>query len=233
MIDFLTTEGLVPFSTALGIVLGLLILELVAALSGFSFISSEADGPDIDLDADFDLDGPDLDFDGPDLDVDIDTDAAPGISGGGLLGWLGIGKVPVAIWVASALTGFGVSGVLLQSMIQWITGLTLPSALAVPLAIAPAVFFAKVLSVQLARIVPKTESSALNARNLAGAHGVISQGTARRGSPAEVRVKDRHGNTHYLRLEPYEDEAELVKGAEVYVTRMADGALRLMETTTD
>jgi hypothetical protein len=40
-----------------------------------------------------------------------------------------------------------------------------------------------------------------------------------KGEAAEVRVTDSYGNTHYLRAEPLEDDAEIPQGADVLVIR--------------
>ena len=43
--------------------------------------------------------------------------------------------------------------------------------------------------------------------------------TTARGRPAEVRVSDRFGNTHYLRAEPLRDDVSIAQGTEVIVLR--------------
>jgi hypothetical protein len=50
--------------------------------------------------------------------------------------------------------------------------------------------------------------------------GTVTQGTARRGSPAEVRLRDRHGNTHYQRCEPWHEADVIPEGTEVVTLRM-------------
>jgi hypothetical protein len=71
----------------------------------------------------------------------------------------------------------------------------------------------------ISMIMPKTETSATQIRLLGGYRGVISQGTAIRGKPAEAKIKDRHGNIHYLRVEPFADEAVYSQGSEVMIVR--------------
>ena len=67
--------------------------------------------------------------------------------------------------------------------------------------------------------MPKTETTAVRARHLGGYHGTITQGTASRGKPAEVKIKDRHGNIHYLRVEPLHDDDSFVQGTDVTLIR--------------
>ena len=48
---------------------------------------------------------------------------------------------------------------------------------------------------------------------------MITQGTAARGKPAEAKIKDRHGNIHYVRVEPLDDDAVFPKGSDVRLIR--------------
>ncbi len=232
MTELLFAPYMMPFTVALGLLFGLLALELVAALAGASLMAGggEADA-DFDLDAgldadlDVDLDG----FDVSDLDVDIDVDGIeidgaettdPGVAGG-LLSWLGLGEVPFLIWLGVFLACFGLAGLILQTVLMQAMGFALPPTLASLVAALPAIGFTRRLARGLARLVPKMESEALSQNHLGRRRGVVSQGTAARGRPAEVRVTDRYGNTHYLRAEPLRDGEELPQGTEVLVLRKA------------
>lgn len=232
---FLTPEAF-PFSIALCVVLGLFILEIISLILGGSIMAIGSDAPDIDvdLDADFDIDlDTDIDTDidaGLDIEADLstDTDIAPS----GLLGWLGITEVPFLIWLVSFLTIFGLSGLVILNVGSAMTGLTIPLAVSVPLATVAAAYCARFIARVVAAIMPKTESTAMRTRFLGGHHGVISQGTARRGHPAEAKIKDRHGNTHYLRVEPLDDDAEIPQGRDVHVIRKRDGMFFVVDITT-
>ncbi|MCJ8333124.1 MAG: YqiJ family protein, partial [Epibacterium sp.] len=70
-----------------------------------------------------------------------------------------------------------------------------------------------------ARVLPQTETSALSESSLGRRRGVVTQGTAARGRPAEVRVMDGYGNAHYLRAEPMSEGDEISAGTEVLVIR--------------
>lgn len=236
MYEFIFSNNMFPFTLALALVLGLLVLEVIALLLGGSLLGSDSDGFDVDSgDLDFDIDTIDADAD---FEIDIDStapeqpgleDAIPSAS----TGWFGLGKVPIAIWVASLLTGFGLSGFIIQSILRGAFDWTMPALLAVPLAALPALWFVEFLSNTLARLIPKTETTAMSRRHMGSQHGVITQGNARRGQPAECRIRDRHGNLHYLRVEPLEDDATLTEGTEVYVIRRRNGTFRAVEITID
>lgn len=224
------TEPFVPFTISLALLFGLLALELVLALIGGTLLGL---GADADMDVDLDLDAADIgdldidfgeadasmfDFAEPELDADLDG-AAPESISAGPASWLGIGKVPTLIWIAAVLSGFGVTGVALQGFATAILGATLPASLiAVPAAVA-GIWFARQFGVVFARLLPKTETTAMSENHLGRRTGVVTQGTARRGHPTEVKVTDRHGNTHYLRAEPLKDNDAISAGTKVLVLR--------------
>ena len=83
----------------------------------------------------------------------------------------------------------------------------------------PALAITRVIANWVALIMPKTETTAVRARHLGGYRGTITQGTASRGKPAEVKIKDRHGNIHYLRVEPLHDDDSFAQGADVTLIR--------------
>ena len=181
----------------------------------------EADTPDldVDLDADFDIE----------MDVDIDTDLA--IAPSGLLGWIGIKEVPFMMWLVSFLTMFGLSGLVLQSALKGIVGAPLPAVLAALIALPAGLFGARFIARTISTIMPKHESEAMRTRFLGGHHGTITQGTAKRGKPAEAKIQDRFGNFHYLRVEPLDDEDVIPQGAAVHVIRRKDGMFFVVDIT--
>ena len=224
MFDFLLEGAFAPFTMALALLFGLLGLELIALVLGGSLLAGDGE---IDLDV---VDAPDLDIGDFDLDIDADIDLsdleladvevdAPGAAPAGPLAWLGLGKVPFLIWLVVVLAGFGLSGMGLQLTLRDLLGFDLPSWIAAIPAGLFGLWFARGFGSVFARLLPKTETEAMSERMLARRRGVISQGTASRGRPAEVRVMDRFGNTHHLRAEPLQDKDTLEQGTEVLVLR--------------
>ena len=210
MLEFLLSGAVAPFSLALALLFALLALELVLALLGGSIFAggTGVEAPELDLP---DIDGLDLDPDGIDLG---DAEAVSGVSS-----VLGLGKTPFMIWLASALLGFGAGGLVLQSALSATLGSTLPGWLAAIPALLGAWGFARGFGGLFARLIPQDETQSVSEAHLGRRRGVITQGTAERGRPAEVRVTDRHGNPHYLRAEPLEDGARLAQGSAVLVLR--------------
>ncbi|MEM0976047.1 MAG: OB-fold-containig protein [Pseudomonadota bacterium] len=239
---FLLETAFVPFSFALALFFGLLLLEIVAGLVGATLLGlgsnaefdlelSDVDFADIDFDV-VDLDAVDLeafdislsDFEGS----DVQALAPSGVAG--LLGWLGLGKVPMLIWIATFLVGFGLTGMTVQVLWQEFLNFTLPVMIVAVAAGVIGLWIAKSFGRVFARILPKTETTALSERRLGRRRGIITSGTARRGSPAEVRVNDQFQNTHYIRAEPLRDDAKISAGTEVLVLRATfDGSYYLVE----
>lgn len=227
MPEALFAPEMAPFTLALALLVGLFVLELLFLLIGLSLLSPGAEpevdvpGGEIDVDVgDLGAAGVDVqafDIDPGDYEVPTLEEAPPPPSG--LATLLGLGRTPVILWLAALLLGFGVAGFVGQSLLNGVWGAMLPAALAAPLALVPGLAFARGFAGTFARILPKTESTAVATSRLGHRRGVVTQGTARRGKPAEVKVTDFHGNLHYIRAEPMDDDAILPRGTDVLVLR--------------
>ncbi|MFY0310109.1 OB-fold-containig protein [Leisingera sp. D0M16] len=227
MFDFLLDGAFAPFSLALALLGGLAVLELLALLLGGSLIGSDGDAG---LDA---ADGADIggfpdaadlgdlgDVDLADLDgADTADSAGAADASGSLASWLGLGRMPALIWLAALLMGFGLSGIGLQMVLKSYLGFAAPAWMPGLPAGAFGLWFARGFGGVFARLLPQTETEALSERSLGRRRGVITQGTAAQGRPAEVRVTDGYGNAHYLRAEPFQAGEELAQGTEVLVMR--------------
>ena len=219
MYTLFTSAGAVPFSIALAVVAGLFLLEIATALLGGSILGVGTDAPDVDVDLDFDFSA--------DVEAGLDiTDGVDGVdvpeadaSTGGIFTWIGARDVPILIWLVSFLTMFGLAGLILQSVSNALIGGMLSPLVAMVIVFMPALAVTRIIANWVALIMPKTETTALRARHLGGYHGTITQGTASRGKPAEVKIKDRHDNIHYLRVEPLHDDVSFPQGAEVTLIR--------------
>jgi membrane protein implicated in regulation of membrane protease activity len=143
------------------------------------------------------------------LDMHADVDG-----GGDLLGWLGIGRVPLLMLFVVFLALFGLAGLAVQ---QFAGPLSL--WIAVPAAIAAALPLTGLGARGLARIMPGDETTAVGLDELVGRRGTITIGTARRGSPAQARVSDVHGQVHYVMVEPYDDDHSICQGDTVRLDR--------------
>ncbi len=183
-----------------------------------------------------DLTGPEpgLGLAHPDLVGALGDDAAEPERAGphraGLLDLMGLAGLPLTVWLAFLCGAFAAAGLTLQAVARGLSGAALPSLLAAPLALAVAVPVTRAASRTIRRLLPRETSSAISERSFGNRVGRVVVGTARRGSPAQVRFTDGHGNTHYAMAEPLDEAQEIAAGTEVAILRTRDGALRLVRT---
>ena len=77
-------------------------------------------------------------------------------------------------------------------------------------------------------IFPKDETTAVTQESLVGCVGVVILGTAKRGSPAQARVKDGYGQQHYVMVEPDDDNA-LMQGETVLLISLQDNLFKAIK----
>lgn len=209
-----------PFTFALGLMAALLLLEFVFLLLGVSLHGHDVDvelpGEVAALHAQFDL----AHGATPDVPQLLEASAAlsqvePSLPDNGLMAMIGLQDVPLMIWLAAMLFSFGLGGFVFQAL----TASALPTALVVLMAAATALIFTRQFAKFFGRFVPRLETSATSAQFMGGLRGVVTQGTARTGSAAEVRLRDRHGNIHYMRCEPFSPTDVIGEGTEVLTLR--------------
>ena len=159
----------------------------------------------------------------PEIDADVDGDVAADGFGSGLLNWLCVGRVPALVLVVAFLTAFGFAGFVLQSSTHWMLGSYLP----LPIASAGAVFLAlpptRWLALGFAKVMPKEETEAVSTRSFVGKVAVVIGGVARRDVPAQAKLRDVHGQTHYVLVEPDEPDQAFEQGTEVILTDQKSG----------
>lgn len=164
------------------------------------------------------------DFGDADFDLDADGDGLPDAGMfDGLLTLLGIGRVPLTIWLALFLFLFAGIGLSVQELATSLTGSLLDSWLAAVIAGVAALPVTGVFARPLGRILPKDHTTAVSTESLIGRRATITDGVARTGSPARARVKDVHGQTHYVMVEPHEASSEIHAGDEVLLVRREGG----------
>lgn len=136
-----------------------------------------------------------------------------------VLGWLHIGKVPALVLLLLFLGGYTVFGYSLQMVAKGLFGGYLPAWLAGLVAVPAGMATVRALGALIAHIIPRDETSAVSEQGLIGRVGVIVAGGARRGLAAQARVKDSHGRSHYLMVEPDIDGESFDEGAQVLIVR--------------
>lgn len=181
-----------PFTLALGAMLVLAVLQIVGV------------GDLFDADADF--------------DTDVDPGAAAGV-GGAVTTLLGLGKVPFFVWLISFLFLFAGIGFGIQALADSLLGAPFDPLLAAALSLVATLPVTATLVRPLGAIMPKDETTAVGLDSLLGRRAVIENLRSARGYPARARVRDMHGHTHHVMVEPHEDDSEMLEGDEVLLVR--------------
>ncbi|MDX1391053.1 MAG: YqiJ family protein [Rheinheimera sp.] len=199
MLSLMLASENMAFSIALVLMLMIAVLEGVAALFGAGVSSAlESLLPESEL--------------SPHAEVgSIDSDTALSR----FLGWLRIGEVPLLMLLVIFLLCFGLMGLLLQAVIQSATAMLAPFWLAVPVALLLSLPLVRFGGGVLQAVMPKDETSAVSEDSLLGRVAVVTLGTARCGYPAQAKVRDQFGYSHYVQVEPETAPVEFAQGAEV------------------
>lgn len=200
MISFMLLPENFPFALALVVMFGIAILEGALTLLGAGLshlidsILPDSLEPSVEIGAD------------PDVN-------APGhFSMSSLLGWLFVGKVPTLVFLVLFLTAFGLSGLVVQGTLNGLTGWLIPAWIAWLPALIVSLYPTRWSAALVRKYLPRDESSAVNADQLVGRVATIVTGTARTGQPAEGRLRDQHGQAHYVMIEPDRPEEQFSKG---------------------
>lgn len=143
-----------------------------------------------------------------------------------VLGWLHVGKVPALVLLLLFLSGYTVFGYSLQIVTNGLFGGYLPAWLAGLLAVPAGMTTVRGLGSLIAHIIPRDETSAVSEQSLIGRVGIIVSGNAQRGLAAQAKVKDEHGRSHYMMVEPDIDGEVFAEGAQVLLVRKAGAFYR-------
>jgi hypothetical protein len=217
MMNFLLASQNMPFTVALAVMLIIAFLEGAGTLLGagiFRFIDSLL--PELDIDAD--MDSPDFESSG---------------LFSKLLSWLRIGEVPVIMLLVIFLTAFGLIGLGLQSFAQKTLGSLLPG----PFASIPAVLLGfpivRLCGGILGKLMPKDETEAVAETSFIGRIAVITLGNASPGNPAEAKLRDKFGQTHYVMVEPDESDERFENGTQVVLVSQQGAIFKAVRNKSD
>lgn len=208
MMTALSAPDTYPFAIAALILVGLVLVEIVAMLVGFSLSTT-------------------LDIDAPGHSVE----ASPESVLGAWMSWLNAGGVPLLVLLMIWLAMFAIMGFAIQAIAAAVLA-PLPVALASLGAVALAVPASRTLSRWTARIIPREETSAVTQQELIGLTGIVVLGPLDQGKPGQVRVKDLHGNLHVLRARAAGDHV-IAKGASVLIVDGANGLFQAIPAPED
>lgn len=167
-------------------------------------------------------------FDG---DMDVDTDASLEADGpwAEFLSWLHVGQIPTMILLITFLLTFGIGGLILQILLKSAADTMLPF----PLSMLPAFFIAlpatRLVGSVLKKVLPHDETEAVSRDSFLGCSGEITVGTARPGYPAEARVRDAFGRSHYVMVEPDNDEQSFPAGSKVVLLKRHEAIYKVTD----
>lgn len=149
----------------------------------------------------------------------LDTVEADTGDGASILSWLNVGRLPLLMLIVVFLFSFGMTGLIGQRVFAGIAGTTAPWVLAVPAAFLIALPATRGFGRVVARILPQDETTAVTRDSLIGRVATIVIGEAREQHAAQGRVRDQHGQTHYVMVEPDMAGDVFGQGASVLLVR--------------
>lgn len=215
MIEFIFAKQNLPFMVSIVLMVGITMIEGLGTFLGHG-VSEFLDTlvPDIDLD---------VDIDAPDFE------APSGFTK--LLGWLRIGQVPALVLLIVFLTSFGLFGLVVQTLADNITGDLIPASLAAIPAFMLTIPAVRVVGGFLALIIPKDETDAVSEKSFIGRTASIVLGKASQGKPAQAKLTDHYGTTHYLMVEPDLKEDVFEAGTSVLLVSQSGSVFKAILNT--
>lgn len=209
LVNLLNAPELIPLHVAFVVLAGLSLIEMIGLLIAGTGVISALDSllpdtlfPDVNLEA-------------------VDTGASIGPAEW-LTGWLHLGKLPILMLLALILGGFCAFGYALQLSFHALSGAPLTAWLVVPMALVFGLFCAHWFAPTLLRLMPSEDSQAISDQDLIGLMAQVQSGTARFDLPAEIRIRDIHGQLHFARGVPETPSESFYAGDEVVITGRRD-----------
>lgn len=145
---------------------------------------------------------------------------------GDTLNWLSFGKVPTLTLLIVFCTVFSLFGLLEQSFFQRTLGYEIdPFIAGFPAALA-GLFAMRWGGRLLCAVMAKTRGDSMEATECVGRVATVVGGQARAGRPAEARLEDADGTTHYLLVEPEQAGQVFGQGSEVLIVRQHGAVFR-------
>jgi hypothetical protein len=232
MIELLTADANLPFTFSLGLMALLAIIEGLGMLLGTS-PSELVDSSLPDIGAAPRLELPEVgapEIAGPEMGA---PEASAHFGPVELLAWLQLGKVPFLIWLCTWLSVFGLFGLLIQTVYRGLAGGYLPPLLAAVAAVVGSLPVVRVATGLLARILPRDETTAVPSDSFVGRVATVTLGTARSGEPAQAKLKDQHGQAHYVMVEPDTDWESFVTGTSVLLVQRKGAVFTAIRNPSD
>jgi membrane protein implicated in regulation of membrane protease activity len=208
--DLLLAPEARPFAIAALILIGLIGVEMILLLVGFSavhWLDHAADGHGH-------------------AESDGDTHF------GGFFDWLNTGRVPLLVLIMLALGAFAALGFVLEAFARALL-MPLPALIAAPIAALAAVPVVRAGSRMIARVVPRDETYAVDAADFVGRTAEVTMGPLDEGLPGRVKLRDAHGNWHFPRARAAKGQGPMAVGSTVLLVDRDDAAFLAIPAPTD
>ncbi|WP_294302268.1 YqiJ family protein [uncultured Sphingomonas sp.] len=144
------------------------------------------------------------------FDADLDSD---------LLSWLGVGRVPLLVFLVLYLACFGLAGLIGQQLSHDWLGALQPLWIAAPAAAVVALPATALAVRAVGAVIPQDHTTAIPVDYLIGRVATIQVGRATPGSPARARAVDHFGQAHHLMVEPDNPGQTFEEGEAVLLVR--------------
>lgn len=200
MSEFLILSQNLPYTISLGLMLAIALLEgagLILGIGIFSFLDNLL----------------------PDIDIDLDTNVPDGVLTS-FMGWMNFGRVPLLVIAVCFLAIFGLFGLIGQYLVFSSFGFLTPLLVSLPLVFLISLPITKSFTNFVHKVMPKDESSALSLEDFIGKSAIITLGKATFNSPAEAKVTDKYGQSHYFMVEPEEENVVFEQGESVLLSKI-------------
>ena len=77
----------------------------------------------------------------------------------------------------------------------------------------------------------RDETESVSEKTFIGRIAVVTLGKARVGSPAQAKLRDQHGQTHYVMVEPDQPGEEFPAGTDVLLVRQVGAVFKSIRNT--
>lgn len=149
-----------------------------------------------------------------------------------LLDWLYLGRIPLFVWLIIFLCSYSLLGFMIQGLTQQILGFSFSAWIIAPACLFLCMPFVRFNARWIARVLPQDETTALHSSQLIGYTALIILGDARPNSPAQAKLIDQHGQTHYVLVEPEQQET-FYQGQSVVLTQQTNNGYQAILLTTE
>lgn len=98
---------------------------------------------------------------------------------------------------------------------------------------APALFLHSFVARGIGYFTARDDSTAVHSDSFVGKTATVVIGQTTKGKPTQAKLKDQHGQTHYVLIEPHREEDTLNAGDEVVIVDRRGNLFEVMPNDID